>query len=74
MGRPRSPPPKEGLRRKWPNPLPREYLAFGILSTFPPGLTLLSPSFIPEIQRTQGHTPLPGTSDVAVMSKEDASP
>ena len=74
VGRLCSPHTMEGLKREWPNPLLREYLAFGILSTFPPGPTLLLPSFIPEIQRTQGHTPPPGTWDVATTSKEDASP
>lgn len=31
VGRPCSPPPKEGIKLKWPNPLSREYTAFGIL-------------------------------------------
>lgn len=31
VGRPCSPHPEKGIQLKWPNPLSREYLAFGIL-------------------------------------------
>lgn len=66
---------KEGITLKWPNPLSREYLALGILSTFPSSPTrLLLLSFIPELPRTQGHIPPPGILECAHHELEGCHP
>lgn len=66
---------RKGIKQRGPNPLSREYLAFGIFLTCPPIPTsLLPPSFPPEIQRTQGHVPPAEIFGCGIMSKKDASP
>lgn len=74
VGRPCSLHPEEGIQLKWPNPLSREYLAFGILYLSSRSLIQFSHQVLSqnckEFRAIFYHLVL---LDVAIMSKRDIS-